>query len=161
MSEQLGIPVDYTVCVDLKGFAALVDAIGGVDFDVPINMDYDDPYPGPVASTFHKGHAASQRQPTPCGWCDSAIITTAAATAARTSGRMATQQKFLKAVAKKMLSAADILTWGKSTSYAKIFQTSMWTPILTVRKPCLAGHGGYLKMGVDKIEFLHPARCME
>ncbi|MBD9199004.1 MAG: LytR family transcriptional regulator, partial [Clostridiales bacterium] len=38
VSEQLGIPVDYTVCVNLKGFTALVDAIGGVDFDVPINM---------------------------------------------------------------------------------------------------------------------------
>ena len=34
VSDQLGIPVDYTVSVDLKGFAALVDAIGGVDVDV-------------------------------------------------------------------------------------------------------------------------------
>jgi anionic cell wall polymer biosynthesis LytR-Cps2A-Psr (LCP) family protein len=29
--------------VDLKGFVALVDFIDGVDFDVPVNMNYDDP----------------------------------------------------------------------------------------------------------------------
>lgn len=43
VSEQLGIPVDYTVSVNLKGFTALVDAIGGVDFDVPINMTMTTP----------------------------------------------------------------------------------------------------------------------
>ena len=32
ISDQLGIPVDYTVSVDLQGFVALVDAIGGVTF---------------------------------------------------------------------------------------------------------------------------------
>ena len=36
--------MDYTVSVDLQGFVALVDAIGGVTFDVPINMNYEDPY---------------------------------------------------------------------------------------------------------------------
>ena len=32
ISQQLGIPVDFTVTVDLDGFAALVNAIGGVGF---------------------------------------------------------------------------------------------------------------------------------
>ena len=40
-SDLLGIPVDYTVKVDLQGFEALVNAIGGVYFDVPLDMDYD------------------------------------------------------------------------------------------------------------------------
>lgn len=44
IGDQLGIPVDFTVSVDLTGFEALVDAIDGVDFEVPINMNYDDPY---------------------------------------------------------------------------------------------------------------------
>ena len=43
VSRQLGIPVDYTVLVDLRGFEALVNAIGGVDFYIPVDMDYDDP----------------------------------------------------------------------------------------------------------------------
>ena len=44
MEDLLGIPVDFYVSVDLKGFIALVDQIGGVEFDVPCDMDYDDPY---------------------------------------------------------------------------------------------------------------------
>lgn len=46
--------MDYTVCVNLQGFTALVDAIGGVDFEVPINMDYDDPIQG-LSIHFKKG----------------------------------------------------------------------------------------------------------
>ena len=44
VEDLLGIPVDFYVSVDLKGFIALVDQIGGVEFDVPCDMDYDDPY---------------------------------------------------------------------------------------------------------------------
>lgn len=43
VSEMLGVPIDYYVSVNLTAFAAIVDAIGGVYFDVPVNMDYDDP----------------------------------------------------------------------------------------------------------------------
>ena len=35
IEDMLGIPVDFYVSVDLKGFIALIDQIGGVDFDVP------------------------------------------------------------------------------------------------------------------------------
>ena len=44
IENLLGVPVDFYVTVNLKGFIALVDQIDGVDFDIPINMDYDDPY---------------------------------------------------------------------------------------------------------------------
>lgn len=44
VSELLGVPVDFYVSVDLNAFKAIVKAIGGVNFDVPIDMDYDDPY---------------------------------------------------------------------------------------------------------------------
>ena len=44
VSELLGVPVDYYVSVDLDAFGAIVKAIGGVYFDVPIDMKYDDPY---------------------------------------------------------------------------------------------------------------------
>ena len=54
ISHQLGIPVDYTVLVDLRGFEALVDAIGGVDFYIPVNMNYDDPYQN-LSIHFSKG----------------------------------------------------------------------------------------------------------
>ena len=44
VSALLGVPVDYYVSVDLDAFGAIVKAIGGVYFDVPIDMNYDDPY---------------------------------------------------------------------------------------------------------------------
>lgn len=43
VSTLLGIPIDYYVTVDIDGFKALVDAVGGVDFDIPVHMSYDDP----------------------------------------------------------------------------------------------------------------------
>ena len=44
ISEILGVPVDHYIKVNLKGFIALVDYMGGVDFYVPCDMNYDDPY---------------------------------------------------------------------------------------------------------------------
>lgn len=44
IEDMLGVPVDFYVSVDLKGFIALIDQIDGVEFDVPCDMDYDDPY---------------------------------------------------------------------------------------------------------------------
>lgn len=40
----LGVPIQYYVKVKLNGFVDLVDRLGGIDFDVPQNMNYDDPY---------------------------------------------------------------------------------------------------------------------
>lgn len=42
VSRLLGIPVDHYVTVKLKAFEELVDAIDGVDFEIPVDMDYDD-----------------------------------------------------------------------------------------------------------------------
>lgn len=39
----LNIHVDKYILIDTKGFRAVIDTIGGVEFNVPINMNYDDP----------------------------------------------------------------------------------------------------------------------
>lgn len=41
-SELLGVPIHYYVKIDYKGFIKLVDDVGGVKVNVPINMDWDD-----------------------------------------------------------------------------------------------------------------------
>ena len=43
MSGLLGFEVDGYALVDLDAFIELVDLVGGVDFEVPQDMDYDDP----------------------------------------------------------------------------------------------------------------------
>ena len=44
VSNLVGYPIDYWVTLDLGGFIELVDAIGGIYFDVPQRMRYSDPY---------------------------------------------------------------------------------------------------------------------
>ena len=42
--EQItGIELDYYAVVNTKALIKIVDIIGGINFDVPIKMDYDDP----------------------------------------------------------------------------------------------------------------------
>nr|WP_235886356.1 LCP family protein [Paenibacillus cymbidii] len=42
VSNLLGIPIQYYVYTDFKGFIALVDAVGGIDIDVEKDMKYSD-----------------------------------------------------------------------------------------------------------------------
>lgn len=42
VQELLGIPIDFYVKIRLSAFEKLVNAVDGVWFDVPRNMDYDD-----------------------------------------------------------------------------------------------------------------------
>mgnify|MGYP000483070015 FL=1 len=43
VNELTGLNIENYVNIDTKGLRELIDAIGGVNFDVPIDMDYDDP----------------------------------------------------------------------------------------------------------------------
>ena len=46
IQELVGVPLDGFVAVDLEGFMRLVDAVGGLWFDVPSSL-FDDHYPKP------------------------------------------------------------------------------------------------------------------
>lgn len=43
VNEITGLDIKYYVVIETGALVDLVNAIGGVDFDVPIDMDYDDP----------------------------------------------------------------------------------------------------------------------
>jgi LCP family protein required for cell wall assembly len=45
VEEISGFRPDNYVVVDVKVVAQVIDTLGGVDFDVPVNMNYDDPSP--------------------------------------------------------------------------------------------------------------------
>ena len=55
IQHTFGIPVDYYVHVDLKGFIALVDELDGVDIEIPLDMNYDDPVQN-LHIHFNKGY---------------------------------------------------------------------------------------------------------
>ena len=42
VNDLTNLGLEYYVIVKTQGFIELVDAIGGVTFNVPIDMDYDD-----------------------------------------------------------------------------------------------------------------------
>ena len=117
VSRLLGIPVDYYVTVDLRAFEELVDEIGGVDFDIPVDMDYDDAYQG-LHIHFEKGprHLNGQEALQVVRWRqnnDGTGYPTA------DIGRIGTQQAFLMAVARQTLQLSN---WDKIGAMAEIFQ---------------------------------------
>ncbi len=44
IEQTFGIPIDYYVWINLDGFIAMVDLLGGVDVYIPEDMNYDDPF---------------------------------------------------------------------------------------------------------------------
>lgn len=123
LSGMLGFPLDYYIIIDLRGFKALVDTMGGVDFDVPVNMNYDDP-----TQDLHihlnkgmqhlNGAQALQLVRFRSGYANADI------------GRIQTQQKFLVALVKKLVSWNSV---SKINDFVDIFAENVKTD-LSVRE---------------------------
>ncbi|MCD6434816.1 MAG: LCP family protein [Clostridiales bacterium] len=47
IEELLGIPIDYYIKAKYSGVKAVVDALGGIEVNVPFDMKYDDPVAEP------------------------------------------------------------------------------------------------------------------
>ena len=43
VGKLTGLPIHYYLTLNFKGFRKLIDTLGGVEFNVPFNMNYDDP----------------------------------------------------------------------------------------------------------------------
>ena len=123
LSGMLGFPLDYYIIIDLRGFRSLVDTLGGVDFDVPVNMNYDDP-----TQDLHihlnkgmqhlNGAQALQLVRFRSGYANADI------------GRIQTQQKFLVALVKKLASWNSVT---KINEFVDIFAENVKTD-LSVRE---------------------------
>lgn len=114
----LGFAPDFSVKVELEGFVALVDEIGGIEFDVPQRMDYDDPTQD-LHIHFKPGlqHLDGQKAMELLrfrGYIGADIR------------RMQTQQEFLKAVAKKLLLPANL---GNIPDLARIYAENVETDL--------------------------------
>lgn len=146
VSDGLGIPVDFSVTVNLKGFVALVDAIGGVDFDIPINMDYDDPVQG-LSIHFSKGmqHLDGQEALEVVRFRHNSDGT---GYGSEDLGRIGTQQAFLKAVAQQALKPSNL---GKVSAMARIFAKYVKTD-LTLGNLAWLGQEA-IAIGTDNITF--------
>lgn len=88
----LGIPIDYTVKVNFNGFVRMIDAIGGVTIDIDKPMKYADPYDdnGGLYINLHPGVQKLNGK--------TAIEYVRYRDEEGDIGRVARQQKFLKAL---------------------------------------------------------------
>lgn len=128
VNELTGLNIRYYLIVDTKALRDLVDVIGGVEFDVPIDMDYDD-----VTQALHihvkkglqllNGEQAegvvrfrhnNNYTSYPVSYGDNDL------------GRMRTQREFLKILLKQLMKPANIT---KINNLLKIAQEEVETNI--------------------------------
>jgi LCP family protein required for cell wall assembly len=117
--DLIGFTVDSYMVVDLDAFVQLVNVVDGVDFDVPIDMHYEDPTQDlsihiSAGSQHLTGEEALKVFRFRSGYASADI------------GRIETQQNLLKALAQKMLRIGNVT---KVDEFAKIFSQNVETDL--------------------------------
>ncbi len=97
-----GIRPDRYMLVEVDGFIELIDAIGGVEVDVPIDMHYEDKTQN-LSIHIDKGLQVLD------GYDSMGFVRYRATYVEGDIGRIKTQHIFLKALAKKLLKAETLL----------------------------------------------------
>lgn len=106
ISDMLGFNVDNYIVVDLQAAEELVDCIGGVDFNVPLDMVYDDP-----AQDLHIDIKAGMQ--TLNGEDAVKVFRYREGYANADIGRISVQQDLLKAIAKQLLTLGNVPNIGE------------------------------------------------
>ena len=113
VQEMLAVPVDYYVTVNFRAFQDIVNEIGGVYFDVPPGMDYDDPTQNlhiHLAPGYQKLYGEDALK----------LVRCRSAYASQDIGRAATQRAFLAALVKQTITLSNVT---KVTSLINILNT--------------------------------------
>ena len=122
ISQLVGFEPDFQVVVEWEAVGEIVDAMGGVWFDVPRNMDYDDPFQD-LSIHLDKGYQLLNGEQAmgvvrfrdgANGYKDGDI------------GRIGTQQAFLKAVLEQLLKLENIT---KINELVEVFQKNVTTDL--------------------------------
>lgn len=123
VNKVTGLNLEYYVLVDTEALKALVDAIGGVYFDVPIDMKYTDKKQGlyiDLKSGYQlldgdKAEQVVRFRHNQDGTSYSYEYGN------NDTGRMKTQRNFLKAVIKQTLTPSNIVNIGKFIDIAQTY----------------------------------------
>ena len=115
--DLLGFDVDVYAAVDLEAFVELINAIGGVDYDVPVDMHYTDPSQGLVIDLEAGPQHLTGEQAV-------GVMRFRSGYATADIGRIGTQQDFLMSIASQFLSLGSIPHLGE---FISIFQEYVFT----------------------------------
>ena len=121
INEITGLNIKYYLNIDTKGLRELVDAVGGIYYDVPINMDYDDDSQnlhihlkagkqllnGDKAEQLVRFRHNNDGTSYPASYGDNDL------------GRMRTQREFIKELIKQVRSKHLLVNLGKYINIAK------------------------------------------
>ena len=125
VAQLVGFEPDFQVIVEWEAVGKLVDAIGGVYFDVPYHMDYHDPYQDLVIEQA-KGYRLLDGEDAMqvIRWRKNDADSPYGNVQVGDSGRMEIQQDFLMAVIKQMMQPANVMNISK---IAKVFEETVQT----------------------------------
>jgi LCP family protein required for cell wall assembly len=156
ISQLVGFAPDYQVVLEWEAVGAIVEAIGGVWFDVPYDMDYHDPYQDLVIEQAKgyrllSGDDAMQVIRWRGNDNDSPYGYKKKNGGIGDSGRMKVQQDFLKAVIKQMLTIQNVANLNK---IAKVFQENVETDLSFQNILWFAQKAFMGGLSVDDVEFL-------
>lgn len=149
ISQLVGFEPDYQVVVEWEAVGEIVNAMGGVYFDVPRDMDYEDPYQDlsiHLKSGYQKlsgedamGVIRWRHDNHGNGYAEGDI------------GRIRTQQAFLKEMIKQLLQLKNIT---KVREFVRVFQRNVETD-LSFQNILWFAQSAYLGgLSVDDVEFV-------
>lgn len=147
ISQLVGFVPDFQVVLEWKAVGELVDALGGVTYDVPRNMNYVDPTQNlkiNIKKGIQKLNGSQAMQVVrfrdgPNGYANGDL------------GRIETQQGFLKAVVQQCLSIKNVT---RINQLAKVFNENVKTN-LTMKNLAWFADQSILQVGGLKMENVH------
>ena len=145
VGDMIGAPLDGYIMVGIGGFVRLVDTIGGVDFDVPYNMNYDDPTQD-LHIHINKGYQHLD------GYTAVRMVRWRQNNDGTNYGdivRIQNQQAFLTTVAKKCLSISNLAS--NIGEYVKIFEDNVTTDLTNGNLIWFAQK--FLSLGTEHLHF--------
>ena len=145
VGDMIGAPLDGYILVSVRGFIQLVDTVGGLDFDVPYYMNYDDPQQD-LHIHINKGYQHLD------GYNAMGMVRWRQNNDGTNYGdiiRIQNQQAFLTAMAKKCLSISNLAT--NLGEYIKIFESNVETDLTNGNLIWFAQQ--FLSLGMEHVNF--------
>lgn len=153
VAQLVGFEPDYQVVVEWDAVGEIVDAMGGVYFDVPRNMNYDDPtqnlhihqekgyrlLSGDDAMQVIRYRHDNRVNGKTLGYPDGDL------------GRIATQQAFLKAVVEQLLQVKNLT---KLNQFVKVFQNNVETDMTFTNILWFAQQAVFGGLKVENVNFI-------
>lgn len=150
VGDMTGIYPDFYVVVNWEAFGRLVDAIGGVDFEVPFDMKYKDPTQNLVIDQpGGYRHLSGDDAMQVVRWRHNNSFSVQYADA--DLGRIRTQQALMKEIIKKCLRIENIT---KITEFAEIFADEVETDLSVGNLLAFAQRAIFGGLDVDNVTFM-------